>query len=375
MKRILLAVCGKTPQIITETLFALWDKGEFPQAIKILTTKAGKEAIYTKLLDPSHGVFYKFCEEYGINADDVAFSWQDILVPRVNGVEIEDILTEEDSFAFLQAVLEQAFYFTGNPDTAVYFSLAAGRKTMGASLTLAAQIYGRSQDKLYHVLVHSDFEYSPYFYYPPKQPKTIELVNSAGEKYYKSTEYAKISLVTIPFFSVREKFNPKMLEKPFMPQELMALLDKTEEPKLKLYIRSCKMEWQGKSITLPVAWFTLYVFFVLRKKRSQDNENCNLDILEIENCKEEIASLYHKIIQFMPKKEITQSDTGIIALTAENIRSYRSKVNTKIQKNFGQLSSDKLCIGSFGQKPNTKYGLSLASHLIEIIDEVGEKWD
>lgn len=35
MKRILLAVCGKTPQIITETLYALWDKGEFPQVIKI----------------------------------------------------------------------------------------------------------------------------------------------------------------------------------------------------------------------------------------------------------------------------------------------------------------------------------------------------
>lgn len=375
MKRILLAVCGKTPQIITETLYALWDKGEFPQVIKILTTKAGKEAIYAKLLDPIHGIFYKFCEEYGINAEETEFSWQDILVPRVNGVEIEDILTEEDSFAFLQAVLEQTFYFTGDPDTAVCFSLAAGRKTMGASLTLAAQIYGRSQDKLCHVLVHSDFEYSPYFYYLPKQPITVELVNSAGEKYYKSTEYAKISLVNIPFFSVREKFAPKMLEKPFTPQELMALLERTEEPKLKLYVRSCKMEWQGKSIKLPVAWFTLYIFFVLRKKRVKDGENSNLDILEIENRKEEIASLYHKIIQFMPKKEAAQSDTGIIALNSENIRSYRSKVNTKIHKNFGQLSSEKLCIGSFGQKPNTKYGLGLAPHLIEIIDEAGEKWD
>lgn len=375
MKRILLAVCGKTPQIITETLYALWDKGEFPQVIKILTTKAGKEAIYAKLLDPIHGIFYKFCEEYGINAEETEFSWQDILVPRVNGVEIEDILTEEDSFAFLQTVLEQTFYFTGDPDTAVCFSLAAGRKTMGASLTLAAQIYGRSQDKLCHVLVHSDFEYSPYFYYPPKQPITVELVNSAGEKYYKSTEYAKISLVNIPFFSVREKFAPKMLEKPFTPQELMALLERTEEPKLKLYVRSCKMEWQGKSIKLPVAWFTLYIFFVLRKKRVKDGENSNLDILEIENRKEEIASLYHKIIQFMPKKEAAQSDTGIIALNSENIRSYRSKVNTKIHKNFGQLSSEKLCIGSFGQKPNTKYGLGLAPHLIEIIDEAGEKWD
>lgn len=375
MKRILLAICGKTPQIITETLYALWDKGEFPQQIRIITTKAGKEALYTTLLDPSHGIFYTFCEEYGINAEEIEFSWKDILVPRVNGVEIEDILTEEDSFVFLQAVLEETFYFTSNPDTTIIFSLAAGRKTMGASLTLAAQIYGRGQDKLYHVLVHSDFEYSPYFYYPPKRPKTIELINNAGEKYYKSTEYAKISLVNIPFFSVREKFSPKMLEKPFLPGELMALLEKTEEPQLKLYIRSCEVGWQGKSIKLPVAWFTVYLFFALRKKRFPADENCYLDILEIENCKEDIASHYCKIIQFMPKKELTKSDSGIIALTAENIRSYMSKINNRIRKNFGQLSGDKLSIRSFGQKPNTKYGLTLMPHLIEIIDEAGEKWE
>ncbi len=375
MKRILLAVCGKTPQIITETLYALWDKGEFPQVIKIFTTRTGKEALYTKLLDPARGIFYKFCEEYEIEAEEIEFSWKDILVPRVNEIEIEDILTEEDNFAFLQAVLEETFYFTSDPDTAVYFSLAAGRKTMGAFFTLAAQIYGRCQDRLYHVLVHSDFEYSPHFYYPPKSPKNIELINSAGEKYYKSTEYAKISLINIPFFSVREKFSAEMLKKPFLPQELMALLEKAEEPKLKLHIRSCKIEWQGKSMTLPVAWFTLYLFFILCRKRVTDNKNCYLDMLEIENCKEEIASLYHKIIQFMPKKELPRSDTGIIALTAENIRSYRSKVNAKIHKNFGQLSGEKFSICSFGQKPNTKYGLNLMPHLIEIIDEAGEKWE
>ena len=121
MKRILLAICGKTPQIITETLYALWDKGEFPQQIRIITTKAGKEALYTTLLDPSHGIFYTFCEEYGINAEEIEFSWKDILVPRVNGVEIEDILTEEDSFVFyrqflrklfiLQAILTQQLFF------------------------------------------------------------------------------------------------------------------------------------------------------------------------------------------------------------------------------------------------------------------------
>ena len=63
MKRILLAVCGKTPQIITETLYALWDKGEFPQVIKIFTTRTGKEALYTKLLDPARGILVQILPE------------------------------------------------------------------------------------------------------------------------------------------------------------------------------------------------------------------------------------------------------------------------------------------------------------------------
>ena len=51
-------------------------------------------------MDPARGIFYKFCEEYEIEAEEIEFSWKDILVPRVNEIEIEDILTEEDNFAF-----------------------------------------------------------------------------------------------------------------------------------------------------------------------------------------------------------------------------------------------------------------------------------
>lgn len=76
MKKILLAACGKTPQIITETLYALWDKGQFPDCIRILTTKAGKEAIYASLLHPEHGIFYKFCVEYGIDYKNKKIIWQ-----------------------------------------------------------------------------------------------------------------------------------------------------------------------------------------------------------------------------------------------------------------------------------------------------------
>lgn len=45
MRRILLAVTGLTPQVVTETLFALMREGpdSLPHAIRVLTTSEGAE--------------------------------------------------------------------------------------------------------------------------------------------------------------------------------------------------------------------------------------------------------------------------------------------------------------------------------------------
>lgn len=46
MKNILLAVCGLTPQVITETLYALHQDQRKVDAIHVITTRNGKEKIY-----------------------------------------------------------------------------------------------------------------------------------------------------------------------------------------------------------------------------------------------------------------------------------------------------------------------------------------
>ncbi|MBW2021016.1 MAG: TIGR02584 family CRISPR-associated protein, partial [Deltaproteobacteria bacterium] len=45
MKNILLAVTGLSPQVITETLFALHQQNRTVDAIHIITTRQGKEKI------------------------------------------------------------------------------------------------------------------------------------------------------------------------------------------------------------------------------------------------------------------------------------------------------------------------------------------
>jgi hypothetical protein len=65
MKRILFAVCGLTPQVITETLYALLQQGRVPDAIRILTTREGKNAITAALLNPVDGAYYRFIRDKG----------------------------------------------------------------------------------------------------------------------------------------------------------------------------------------------------------------------------------------------------------------------------------------------------------------------
>jgi hypothetical protein len=53
------------------------------------------------------------------------------------------IADEEDNERLLELCLSLTFQFTRDPGTAVFFSIAGGRKTMSACLMTAAHLYGR----------------------------------------------------------------------------------------------------------------------------------------------------------------------------------------------------------------------------------------
>jgi CRISPR-associated protein (TIGR02584 family) len=168
MKTIMLAVTGLSTQVITETLYALNQMNRAVHAIHIITTRSGKDHLLAQLLDGGRGPFYRYLEEYGSAGAGIDFGPGNIHVVRdAFGAEIADIIDESDNAHLLEKCLEVTFHHTRSPDTAVFFSIAGGRKTMGACLTLAAQMYGRPQDRLYHVLVSPEFESSRAFFYPP----------------------------------------------------------------------------------------------------------------------------------------------------------------------------------------------------------------
>ena len=67
-QHILLSILGKTPQILTETLYALMISQKIPiSEIWILTTQEGFQVITENLIHPNSGKFYAFCHDWQID--------------------------------------------------------------------------------------------------------------------------------------------------------------------------------------------------------------------------------------------------------------------------------------------------------------------
>lgn len=373
MKNILLAVTGLSPQVVTETLYALHQSGRAVNEIHVISTRNGKEKVYSRLIGGSQGYFCRYLDEYGFGKNAVRFGHEHVhVITDENGNELDDILSTYDNERLLSKCLELAFRFTAQHDTAVFFSVAGGRKTMSACLTLAAQLYGRPQDRLYHVLVSPEFESSRDFFYPPRQSVPIELHDMQGQPYLKETRFAQVNLINIPFVSIRSQLSNDYLKEPKDPGTLMLSLIKEEEPLLTVNLISRKIRYKTIELDMMPSHMALYVLFAMQKKQcAKDADNCCgchdcfLDITTVTGNSDLISKQYQKFCGSRPIEEM--SDSGIVNLTMENYRSLRSKINKRIADTFGPYVSREFQITAIGTRPDTQYGILMDKTRIEVV--------
>jgi len=176
-KQILLCVTGKTPQIITETLYVLTQqRRERIDEIRVITTLKGRDAVLSHLLDSEKGRFVRFCRDYGIDPATIAFKESSIsLLRAADGRMLDDIRTVDDNEDAANQICQIVRELTEDDGSALHASVAGGRKTMGVYLTAAMQLFARPQDQLSHVLVSEDFETHPEFYYIPPVPHDLHI--------------------------------------------------------------------------------------------------------------------------------------------------------------------------------------------------------
>lgn len=374
MKKILLAVCGLAPQVITETLYALQQQDRLPDIVRVLTTRQGMEACHAQLFAGGNGQYHRFLQDYKIDPEQIDFMPQAIL-PVLNdqGLDIDDISDEDDNRCFLRACMQLAFEYSSDSNNRVYYSIAGGRKTMGNCLVLAAQFYGRKHDRIFHVLVAPEFENSREFYYPPSPSRSITLLDKKQQPYQKNTRYAHIQLITMPFIPLREKLSSPLLQQPEMPSSLMMSLVQEEKPTLTIDLKERKLVWKSREIDLPPVLLALYAFFAEQKKTAECQHtdcpgchHCTLDLPQILGSDNlaRIADLYQCI---RPNCDVdSMSDTGISSLSAENFNSSRSKLNKKLEEAFGAYEKDIIQLARQGSQPGVRYGLVLGKKQITL---------
>ena len=200
----LLAITGLSPQVVTETVWALAMRAPplCPDEIVLLTTTEGAAAA-ERLLPAA--------------LDDLSarlglpLPQPQIVVMRDRaGRPLGDIAGAEDNQAAADAITTTIRTATADPDLRLHVSIAGGRKTMGCLAGMALSLFGREGDGLSHVLVDPRFQAREDFFFPPEPPRLLPLPGGGAL----STAECRIVLAEIPFVRLRGQWRPMVLRPP-----------------------------------------------------------------------------------------------------------------------------------------------------------------
>jgi len=378
-------VLGQTPQIVTETLYALMVERRIPiSEVFVITTRVGAQRVRRDLLDPETGQFFAFCREYGLDPGAIAFDEKHILTltrmpiskrarpsrgveSKTNqraDLELEDIRTVEDNRCLAEQLLGIIQRLTEDPRTVVHGSIAGGRKTMSAYMLLAFTLYGRRQDRLYHVLVPEPFEHNPQFFFPPRRERVIGI----GVGQVASTREARIDLAEIPFVRLRswvlkEKRVQKTIEQQIRTVQRQLDLWAPQWESLVIDYQTRQARWGDRLLPLSGVKLALLAYFAERRADHLRHARGRKPDDLCPQCFQGFSDLDLDRYGVLYKNFVS-AETQKIELGPDLFLSYRSKLNRTLAR---EGFPPELQIVNISTTPrNARYGLRLDPRRIRL---------
>lgn len=196
MKNILLAIMGTSPQVLTETLYAIHMQGKpFPDEVYLITSANAKAKAVEWLFE--NGKIEQLKAHHGL--PDFKFCLSHILLmEHDDGEPVLDGREEGDQQSIADSITRIVAKFTADENCRIHASIAGGRKTMAFYMGYAMSMFGRNHDVLSHVFVSKDFEFSEQFFFPTLNDNYI----IKGDMSL-NTKDAKVTLAEIPFVRMR----------------------------------------------------------------------------------------------------------------------------------------------------------------------------
>ena len=363
-RRLLVAVTGLSPQIVTETLYALAVDLEtpfVPTEIRLITTADGAERASDSLLHPESGWFHRLRVDYGL--PPIAFDSEHIHVLRdVDGRPLRDIRSPDDNTRAADAITEAVRDFTRDDASALHVSIAGGRKTMGFYLGYALSLFGRIQDRLSHVLVSSPYESHRDFFYPTPKSHFIRAPEPDGRRY--DAKDAKVTLAAIPFVRLREGLNSGLMEGTASFSRTVEEAQRSLPPLgLDLDPERCMVTAAGESFPMRPALFALFWMLADRARRRQPGVHWS------EGIEEELLGYYGRVANPASGDYERAEQAFARGLSAENVNPTKTHIKEELERRLGRRRAAPYLIRSLAHIPGTRYrrfGLGLPPEAIRI---------
>ncbi len=359
-RRVLVTVAGMSPQIVTETVFALavTRKPRFvPTRLVVLTTAEGADRARLTLLGDNPGWFKRLCTDYGL--EGIAFSQEDIVVLRdQHGAPMKDIRSEDDNVAAMDHITDAIRELTLDDDCALHVSIAGGRKTMGFFAAYALSLYGRPQDRASHVLVSEGFEGNPNFYYPtPYQ----HVIYDAKDRPLDAA-LAEVSLAELPLVRLRHGVpEPLRTGSAPMSQVVAALQRRFDPPQVVIDLRGRTLTVDGVPVPMPLQYLAYYAWVARvspTPRPISKGAAANQALIAI-------SASYNRVRQDALSESVELGDP-------ERLSQFKGHVNAKLRPALSRrLTPDQLAavmVQSQGSRGNTAHCLGLPASAITIID-------
>jgi len=339
MKKILLAVCGLSPQIVTESLYALAfcrDVPLIPDEVHLVTTCEGAERARLLLLSEEPGWFHQLRREYDLPS--ILFDNDHIHIMCDHaGRAMEDIRTPEDNAAAADFITRMVRELTGDPDFMLHVSIAGGRKSMGFYLGYALSLFGRSRDELSHVLVSQPYESLKDFFYPSKEKRII--FTREDEKPLDASK-ASVWLANIPFVRMRHGIPEALRQGDASFSEVVAAASQAFlEPLLQIDLKRGRLITPIGEVHLPPVDLAFYLWMARRRKDGRNAISCPVD-----GCPDRVdGELFFDNYRIVTNNEFRGHDRTGEALRDGMTKAYfeqrKSRINKAIRLGLGVNAS------------------------------------
>lgn len=363
LRRHLLVLTGLSPQVVTETIYALarQELPWIPDAVHLLTTSQGAHLARESLLGGSGGWFHRICKDYDLTK--IKFSASDIHVLRDSkGDPLDDIRTSQENADAADDITRHVQRLTSSEDSSLHVSIAGGRKTMGFYLGYALSLFGREQDRLSHVLVDDSFANHPNFFYPTPYDHIISS-NKQGKVIPQNARTATVGLADIAFVRMRYGLPPELRQGKLSFAQAVGALNASLAPVALHFNRERReIEVAGLTLKLPPSEFAIYAAIAWNSKKG--NAPLTAPIKDIADCEwsTQVSALLREcgVLSKLPESVRSVLSVGMQGRTfSEGL----SRLHSRLQKTFG-VTAAAISISDGNVRPRI-YSLKLDPEFIK----------